>query len=106
MSTIHVRQIRKAIQEKYVPHINISDISRRQLSTEDEETIKVSRGQAALAIAYLCNIDPQEASESITDGFHDNGIDAIYFDQTTHTLYVLQSKWHEEGKAKVIYKSS
>jgi hypothetical protein len=101
MSAIHIRQIRSTIQEKYIPHIDISDCSKNNLAEKDKENIQVSRGQAALAIAYLCNIEPKEAANSVTDGFHDNGIDAIYFDQKTRNLYILQSKWHEEGRSTI-----
>lgn len=37
----------------------------------------------------------------ITDGFHDNGIDAVYYSTTQNELYICQSKWIKKGTGGV-----
>ena len=57
----------------------------------------LTRSQAALALSHIAGIDKHIAATSIVDGFDDNGIDAIYFDEVIRTVYVVQSKWMESG---------
>ena len=37
----------------------------------------------------------------VTDGFHDNGIDAVYYSTTQNELYICQSKWIKKGTGGV-----
>ena len=43
---------------------------------------------------------PDEASNAIVDGRDDNGIDAIFFDKETKTLWLVQSKWIKDGNGE------
>ena len=49
----------------------------------------------------VADADAAKASEAITDGYDDNGIDAIYFDRPNSILYVVQSKWIKTGKGTI-----
>jgi len=40
---------------------------------------------------------PASAARAVTDGAGDNGIDAIYFDESNRRLYLVQSKWMKNG---------
>ncbi len=55
---------------------------------------ELSRGLAAYALAYVAAADAASAGSSITDGFGDNGVDAVYFDKSEKVLYIVQSKWN------------
>jgi hypothetical protein len=57
----------------------------------------LSRAIAALCIKDLAEADLDTAAKSITDGFQDNGLDAVHFDQKEDTLFLVQSKWSEDG---------
>jgi hypothetical protein len=46
-------------------------------------------------------MDVESAAASITDGFDDNGVDAIHFDAKSKTLYLVQSKWIEKGHGTI-----
>ena len=37
------------------------------------------------------------AAKAVTDGFNDNGLDAIFFDQNNDALILVQSKWSADG---------
>ena len=45
----------------------------------------------------LPDVEIDVASKAVTDGFGDNGLDAIFFDQNNDTLIVVQSKWSVDG---------
>ncbi|WP_164712251.1 AIPR family protein [Methylobacterium currus] len=98
MAVIQHRQICDNIKSIYIPNIDVSDI---KSVGEDLEINKLSRGVAAYAIAYLTGADPVTAGSSITDGFGDNGVDAIYYDKNEQILYVVQSKWNTKHAGSV-----
>ena len=43
----------------------------------------------------------EEVSRYITDGFHDGGIDLIFFDGKERVLYLVQAKWHSDGNGGI-----
>lgn len=66
-------------------------------SATDRESKFLSRALAAFAIAAAAKTDDIIAAQSVVDEFHDNGIDAFYFDRTEHIAYLVQSKWIKDG---------
>jgi hypothetical protein len=50
-----------------------------------------------LCIRRLAQVDIDIAANAVTDGFGDNGIDAVFFDQKKDTLILVQSKWSTDG---------
>lgn len=94
MSILHVNQIAGALHRPFDGKIDVSD---QPASTSDAEKVFLTRSLAAFAIAQLAGISPDEAAQTVTDGTGDNGIDALYYDRLTKTMYVVQSKWHADG---------
>ena len=43
----------------------------------------VGRTFTYLMLEYLLNLSPEEIEDSITDGPHDRGVDAVYVDEVT-----------------------
>ncbi|KAA0592975.1 hypothetical protein J2848_005667 [Azospirillum lipoferum] len=69
-------------------------------SGRPEEQVRgafLSRALSALCIKSLSGCDAQTAANSLTDSYHDGGLDAIYFETRTDTLYLVQAKWNESG---------
>lgn len=99
MALIQQRQIAEKIDTAYSPHINVSDLSAR--STDEIEVARRSRGLAAYALAYLAGVDPATGGASITDGFKDNGVDAVYFDNKEKILYTIQTKWNTKHTGSI-----
>ena len=60
-----------------------------------------TRAIAALAIVMQCGIDFDSAAKTITDGYHDIGIDAVYNDAVQKKLILVQSKWRKDGNGSV-----
>ena len=54
-----------------------------------------------MAVVAKCGIDYDMAAKSVTDGYHDIGIDAIYNDTVQKKLVLVQSKWRKDGTGSV-----
>ena len=77
--------------------IDLSDAS----NDEDRESKYYTRSIAALAIIMRCGIDYESAAQTVTDGYHDMGIDAVYNDTTQKKLILVQSKWRKDGNGGI-----
>ena len=53
-----------------------------------------------------CGLDYEVASQCITDGYHDMGIDAIYNDTAQKILFLIQSKWRANGNGSITQEES
>lgn len=83
-------QIKTRLEENYFPMIRKLD--RRGWTEEDHYRNRLSRSLAAFAVEKLADLAPAQAANAIVDCGDDNGIDAIYFDQTKNRLWLVQSK--------------
>lgn len=99
MSIIHIQRIKNAIEKLFDGRIDLSDYDEKKL--EEKEHAFLSRGIGAYVLNVMANIDSSQAGKAITDGFDDNGIDAIFFDKIQSVLYVVQSKWISDGKGGI-----
>lgn len=97
MSKLHINQIEQRIKSLFESLIDKSDIKEND---SDKESKILSRCLCAFAIYHSSGCNPIEAAKSITDGANDNGIDGIYFSEVNKTLYVVQSKWRDDGKGE------
>ena len=70
----------------------------------DAEQIRkafLARALAALSVSHLAEVSLQDLGAYVTDGSGDGGIDLIYFDSKERTLYLVQTKWHDDGRGSV-----
>ena len=94
-----INRLANALEQTFNGLIDVSDI---QSNPADEIRKQyLSRALAAFSIASLTNCDAAEAAASITDGFGDQGIDAIFFDAGDKALYLVQSKWSANGRSTI-----
>jgi hypothetical protein len=68
---------------------------------EEQRTKFLTRALAAFCVNALTDADPPTAAQSITDGYQDHGIDAIYFDSAEKTVYLVQSKWSKNATKSI-----
>ena len=61
----------------------------------------LTRALAAISLMIKCGIDEVQSASNVTDGYHDLGIDAIYLDETQKTLFLVQSKWRNDGTGSI-----
>ena len=65
--------------------------------SDDREANFLSRALAAFTIEMLSGCQDSEAVAAVVDGSGDGGIDAIHYSESIHVLWVLQSKFHQDG---------
>ncbi|MFC1430999.1 AIPR family protein [Streptacidiphilus sp. N1-3] len=95
-----VRQVGNALQKVYTSLLDTSDLAAKYMG-EDFEKRCTSRALAAQAVRIVAGFSPEEAAATVIDGDLDQGIDAIaVVEGTKPHVYLVQSKWSPEGKAK------
>jgi hypothetical protein len=99
MAEVQHAQIKSKLLELIAPLVDISDIAPK--SASDKESHLLSRSIAAAAIKILAEVDGSTASGAVVDGGKDNGIDAIYYDGQTKTLFLVQSKWSSSHTSSI-----
>lgn len=98
MSRIQVNHIKTALDNLFIDKIDLSDIINPK--PEDVKKQFYSRALAAYSLHIIASAPIEDAANSITDSFDDNGIDAIYYDEQHNILYVVQSKMIDEGNGE------
>ncbi|MCI9674360.1 MAG: hypothetical protein HFH06_01135 [Lachnospiraceae bacterium] len=96
-TNLKMLRVQTKLDELFSNKIDLSDAP----NSEEKNNKYYTRSIAALAIAMYCGIDYDVAAQSITDGYHDMGIDAVYNDTTQKKLFIIQSKWHKDGIGSV-----
>jgi hypothetical protein len=99
MSLLTLNRIRSVLEAQFGSQIDMKDYEGKP--DEDCRRALMSRALAALYIKQSAGVDVATASLAVTDGYHDNGIDAIYFDPKTDTMLLVQSKWSDNGNKPI-----
>ena len=99
MSIIQVNHIRSNCKSRFSTLVDVSDIT--TTNPEEKEINILSRGLAAFAVSAAARIDDTLAAKSVVDEYHDDGIDAFFFDRNEHVAYLVQSKWVKEGTKSI-----
>lgn len=99
MSVLHVNQIKNRLESEYLPFVDDLDLGK--LQPEAKHVNKLSRALAAYAVVNNTKLTPEESCKYITDGYGDNGIDLIYYDEDTLTLWLVQSKFVSNGNSGI-----
>jgi hypothetical protein len=95
MSQQTIARISNVLDRQFEGLINMSDWEGRP--EVDRKKAFLSRAVAALCIKNLAQVEIDVAAKAVTDGFDDNGLDAIFFDQKNDALLLVQSKWSADG---------
>jgi hypothetical protein len=98
MARPQVNHIKQALDNLFTDKIDLTNI--RSTNPEDIKKQFYSRALAAYSLHILASVPVQDAANSITDSFDDNGIDAVYYDESQNTLYLVQSKMIDEGNGE------
>lgn len=95
MSELHLAQIRRHLEENYIPYIDALDAG--------QDHHKLSRAVAALALSERTGLPKNTASKSVTDHSLDGGIDGIAYAADRATLVFVQSKWTGAANTGISY---
>lgn len=93
---IQVNRIAGKLKELFANKIDLSDVQEK-----NKEVSFLSRSLALYGILMKTESSPEDIAGSITDGFHDYGIDAVYCDDDQKVMYLIQSKWSSEGNHSI-----
>lgn len=96
MSSLNVKRVSKRLSELYLQFIDLKDVKGK-----DKDNHFNTRALAGVALNMKCGLSEEQAAFHITDGYHDLGIDAIYLDETQKTLFLVQSKWRNDGYGSI-----
>lgn len=91
MAEVQHSQIKAKLAEAIVPIVPVNDLATQK--GEQLEAHKLSRAIAIAALKIAADIEDVVAVASLVDGGDDNGIDAVFYDPQTKTLFLVQSKW-------------
>ena len=97
MPNLKLLRTQAKVDELFKDKIDLSDTA----NPSEKENKFYTRALAALAVVMRCGIEYDVAAQSITDGYHDMGIDAVYNDTTQKKLILVQSKWRKDGTGSV-----
>src|SRR4051812_17755676 len=95
MALILITRISGQLEKRFEGLIDMSDWDGRP--PNDLRHAFLSRALAALCVKSMAGTDSETAANAVTDGFHDNGVDAVYFDANCDVLLIVQSKWSSDG---------
>lgn len=97
MPNLKILRVQTKLDELFKNKIDLSDTG----NTDEKNDKYYTRAIAALVLVMQCGIEYDVAAQSITDGYHDMGIDAVYNDTTQKKLLLVQSKWYKDGSGSV-----
>jgi len=98
MARLQLVRIKKKLEENLVNLIDMSDYAKK--TQQEKEKASLSRSYTAYSLVSLASAKEEEASQAIVDGFDDNGIDAIYYEEKESSLWLVQGKWIESGNGE------
>ena len=97
MPNLKMIRVQSKLDELFINKIDLSDAT----NEEEKQNKYYTRAIAALAVVIRSGIDYDSATKTITDGYHDMGIDAVYNDTSQKKLILVQSKWRKDGNGSV-----
>ncbi len=93
-------RVETKLKEFFDDKITYNDL--RDGATEEEKfNAMLTRNLAACSINIMTNAEYDICGKSITDGYCDNGIDAIYVDEIEKRLILIQSKWSKNASGSI-----
>ncbi|MFC6066565.1 AIPR family protein [Streptomyces ochraceiscleroticus] len=98
MSKLHVRYVRKAIEDRFTDLIDMKD--KAKVAEKDYVQAFLSRGLAALAVQIEHPCSDRIAATRIFDGDDDRGLDAIAVEvrSAQPRICLVQAKWSDNMK--------
>jgi len=90
--------LKKVLADRFVPFL--PPLLDAKKPAADQSAKQLSRAFSAFALHKMLDLLPQVAASAVVDDFQDKGIDAIYYDAKSESLYLLQTKLKESEQFK------
>lgn len=98
---IALNQLEHDLRTNYFSYVPIRASEHEKYKPEDVENFKLTRSLVAFYLKNFTNCPIEKISQHIVDGFKDNGIDGLYYDQIEKTLHIIQAKWIKNGTSGI-----
>lgn len=95
-----VKRIKAKFEGMFQGKIDMADMVDKE-GTEEYDKAFLSRCLAAYALVIISEIDEEMAASCVTDGFKDNGVDAVFNDRNGKQLILVQAKWSDSGNGTI-----
>jgi hypothetical protein len=82
---VQLNQIKARVLATCGPLVDVSDAR-----ADEGEITRPTRGLAAWVLTQVADVDGENAAAAVTDGFDDNGIDAVLVDCENSVVYLVQ----------------
>lgn len=91
LSAEYQELLKRELSAQYVDLLPALLPNSKTLPQQDEK--QINRALSAFALSGALSLSARTAAGSVVDDFYDNGIDAIYYDEKTQILHLVQSKF-------------
>lgn len=85
--------LRNKLEKDFIPHL--PELLNKERPKADQDKKQLSRAFSAFVLHKMLNVGIADAAKSVVDDFDDNGLDAIHYEATSKTLYLVQTKFRE-----------
>lgn len=90
LSADYMALLETALGKDFVSHLPpLQDLTK---PADQQAKKNLSRAFSAFALHKLCEISPADAAAAVVDDFDDFGIDAVYYQGSSETLFLVQGK--------------
>jgi hypothetical protein len=83
--------LRNKLEKDFVPHL--PELLNKERPKAEQDKKQLSRAFSGFVLHKMLNVGIVDAAQSVVDDFDDNGIDAIYYETISKTLYLIQTKF-------------
>lgn len=85
--------LKDKLEKDFVPHL--PELLNKERPKADQDKKQLSRAFSGFVLHKMLNLGIADAAQSVVDDFDDNGLDAIHYEATSKTLYLVQTKFRE-----------
>lgn len=88
--------LKSKLETDFVPLL--PELLNKQRPKADQDKKQLSRAFSGFVLHKMLNLGIADAAQSVVDDFDDNGLDAIHYEATSKTLYLVQTKFRERDQ--------
>lgn len=88
--------LKSKLETDFVPLL--PELLNKERPKADQDKKQLSRAFSGFVLHKMLNIGIADAAQSVVDDFDDSGLDAIHYEATSKTLYLVQTKFRERDQ--------
>ena len=93
LATNFLNILKDKLEKDFIPHL--PELLNKERPKADQDKKQLSRAFSGFVLHKMLNVGIADAAQSVVDDFDDNGLDAIHYEATSKTLYLVQTKFRE-----------